>query len=112
MQVKSVDFYHEIESHLASLEIKFNELECRSFAELFSMMIDAYASEDLHQDVKRCCLLAIRSELLDEQKYNTFFSSLISLKNYESVISIWNDLDAKLKNNLDIMSHVARAHYY
>jgi ribonucleotide reductase alpha subunit len=45
MQVKSVDFYHEIESHLASLEIKFNELECRSFAELFSMMIDAYASE-------------------------------------------------------------------
>lgn len=111
MQVKSVDFYHEIESHLASLEIKFNELECDSFVELFSTIIDAYAAKSLHQDVKRCCLLAIRSELLDEQKYNTFFSSLISLKNYELVISIWHNLDAKLKNNLDIMSHVARAYY-
>jgi glycosyltransferase involved in cell wall biosynthesis len=111
MQVKTVDFYHEIESLLTSLESKFNELECRSFSELFSTIIDAYAAKNLHQDVKRCCLLAIRSELLDEEKYNTFFSSLIALNNHELVISIWHDLDIKFQNNLDILSHVARAHY-
>jgi glycosyltransferase involved in cell wall biosynthesis len=111
MQVKTVDFYHDIESHLSCLEIKFNELECGSFVELFSTIIDAYSAKSLHQDVKRCCLLAIRSELLEEKKYNTFFSSLIALHDYELVISIWRDLDTKLKNNLDILSHVARAHY-